>query len=656
MKFEILVGSKYCNKSYYYQHDYGLEFGQIIQVQFNKKKCLGIVIGSDSNSHNLKLSPIINVFSHKLSADFIEYIKIVSRYNVISIGSVVEMVLSEKGLEKQYDMIYEYEGRWTSLDELLNKKLGKKQILQLKKWDPDCHVHEVPKIDFEESQLAAIEGIQLALQDNLVSFLYGATGSGKTLVALEAISKLSGKILIITPEVSLSRSWAAQIKSYYGKLAFIYHYKMSKTYKDNVYNWAISDEPGFIVGARSALFLPYKNLQAIIIDEEHSISLKQDRYPKYHARDMSVLRAKIEKFPVLLLSATPSLETFYNIEQKKYQFFKINRLPQMGVPKKEFVKVGSKDIIAKQVVEEIKQRFAQNEQVLFFLNRKGYAPYCVCNSCFKTLKCYACDSFKTLYKNYLVMCHKCFQTAYLPNVCPECKNNTTWDFFGLGVEKLEEFLKNTFPEQKFIKITADNANLEEEIEQINNNEFHGIVATQILVQGHDFKNIGLVIIVDSHMGLSSPDFRSTERIYQLWQQLRGRSGRHQVQGKMIVQYLNEGNKFIELLKNEKPYEFMMNERKIENWPPYTRCGFIIFKSKEKSKAQMFLDSLKLEPTEKVEIHGPLYVGMEKYVHEWRFLVKCENNFPLYKVFEKYKDIKLERFMKMEFEVDPYTFL
>ena len=715
--YKILVGNKYAVSEYSYSSICEIAIGSVVEVEYGKrsvKNCTyyGICVCECGQEPGYVIKPIINVFNYVIDAKLIEFAKAVASYNLVSIGSIIEMILPSSVLKyKPLGLTYNVDGYVVSLDQLLKDGYRRSKLEKLEIAKNCIDQFEAHEITFSQDQNESIHEIEMLKNTCL---LEGATGSGKTLVALKgacahikntidnqhgqknfghatasdqcanqecflksginhdekhihfAQDKLAerceGKILIITPEVSLGRNWAEIIHRHFGHFSCFYHYKVSDLYKSSVFDWAMSDQSGIIIGARSALFLPYKNLKMIIIDEEHSSSLKQERYPRYHARDMAILRAKAEGIPCLLLSATPSLETQYNVELGKYDYTKLLRKPEHGHASFEFVKQDKTQILSPVIVSQMHEAFENGRQVLLFLNRKGYAPYCICNSCNSVLRCCGCDVPQIFYSNHMVVCHKCSSTKKLPVVCPSCKNTTTWKFHGVGIEKLLEFTQEMFPEKIIKAVTSQTKEIDEYIEDLNNKKIDCLIATQVLAQGHDFKNISLAVIVDADMGLNSPDFRSSERMLQLWQQIRGRSARHDCPGKLIVQGLSQENRFIQLFNAPDPSKQLMEERRACGWPPFSKCAFIIVKSKHYKQAQVYFGKEifhKLANSSKagdIEFYGPLYIGKQDYVHEWRFLIKVPRNKRIDSVMHRIiGQLPKMAQISIEFEVDHYTF-
>lgn len=640
--YEVLVVNKYCNKSYIYSSDKLILNRKVVFIEFGKSKTFGIILNKSNQIEKAKM--IINVWDYQVSESFLKFIIYFAEFNFLSVGSVLELVFPANSFFKgELNLSYNYNGEIKELSELFELKLTKKEIKQLnsytKKYDENL-------IKLEQDQIDAINFIK---KTKKTCVLEGVTGSGKTIVALESVAHISNKILILVPEINLAKNWVNAIKYRFGKVAHVYHSKVKDSYKKHFYKWVISKEGGFIIGTRSSLMLPYVNLDVIIVDEEHSVAYKQENYPYYNARDMAVLRGFYEKNSVLLLSATLSMETVYNIKTNKYDCFTLKREPKYGLATVDYIQGSSSEILAPEIIKESLKCFEQNQQVLFFLNRKGYVPYCICNECKSILSCFACNSAKTLYKDYQVICNKCMKKHYLPKICPCCNKITTWKFFGIGIQKLYDYITNLIPNYKFLMVSCDSEDIDSDLNYIFDNKVNGIIATQILAQGYDFKNIGLVVVVDADMGIGSTDFRVLERMYQLWQQIRGRSGRHDIKGRMLIQFFKKDNRFIEIFKKGDVKNFLLNDRKIQNWPPFSKCAFLKFKGRNKQKLDEQLSKINFNFP--LNIFGPLYYGMKKNIHEFRFLVKAETYNNLFKIL---KEVKFN-YKNVEIEVDPYLF-
>lgn len=647
--FEIWCAHSRCEKTYTYASEVKLPLYSVVSVPFGSSICFGVVISEVSPINNYKKT--IVTYDFLLSEFFFEFIKRFSSYYFLNVGAVLELVFPSVSFKKCLPILLLFEGRIHSLSELL-ERLPLKKIRELSAAPLDYFLksgcineeYRSLNIDFlSDDQKTAVNFIKSSKK---VCLLEGVTGSGKTVVALESIVNFDKKILILVPEINLANNWVEVIKSHFSIIPFVFHSKMSRSFKKSFFNWAISDSPGFVVGTRSALMIPYKNLDYIIVDEEHSGSYRQDVYPYYNARDMAVLLGNILAIKVLLLSATPALETILNIQKKKYDHFKLTRAPKHGLANVVYIKGSPSKILSSEILNKVSERFRLNQQVLFFLNRKGYVPYCSCNQCKNILICQDCEVAFTLYADFYVVCHKCNKKMFLPKICPHCSLYTTWSFWGLGVQKLHEFLSNLYSKHTFSVLTCDSDDFDLQMDKIKENKVNGIIATQILAQGYDFRNIGMVVVVDADMGLISTDFRAMERIYQLWQQLRGRSGRHDIKGEMILQYFRSCNRFLDLFKKEDVSRFLLEDRIEGGWPPFSKCAFVKFKGRNKRKLCDFVDTIVFRDG---NVLGPVFWGVKNRVFEFRFLVKCKD----------YASLKISldhikaSFKNAEIEVDPY---
>lgn len=633
--YEVLVANKYAKHAYVYSSEEVLTYGTVIELRFGKQRAYGVVVKILHNPAVEKntVKSIDRIFPYIIPETMVSFLSAAAEYNVLSVGSVLEMALPTAALKPK------------TLGKL-DTKLDAKTKLQ----------SEITELTLSSDQVQCVDQIK-AMQHGTM-LLEGVTGSGKTIVALQGIINRAkkGKVLIIVPEIALSKNWVDSLSKHFDMPAFVYHHKITAAKKRDLFAWAVSDATGLIIGARSALFLPYCNLQAIVIDEEHAVAHKQENYPRYNARDMSILKAHHEKIPCVLLSATPSLEVQYNIAQGKYQHAQLDRTPKHGLAEFAFVKQEKMQILAPKIIELMAETFKNKMQVLLFLNRKGYAPYCMCNLCYKTIKCHGCDLPMIFYANHQVVCHKCGVSKRLPVACPSCSQNTTWKFHGVGVEKLQEFIEPLFPEQKFCIVTSDTKEIDQHIDDFNSKKIDCLIATQVLAHGHDFKNIALAVIVDADMGLNSPDFRASEKMFQLWQQMRGRSGRHEHPGKLLIQSENEDNRFFKLFKSTDPSNELMAERRASHFPPFTRCAFIILKSRNYNNTNQLLQNLRLE-IHGAEIYGPRFVGKQNNIYEWRFLLKIARDRVPHVIIQAVAS-KLPKIkgLTLEFDVDPYSFV
>ncbi|NER11949.1 primosomal protein N' [Leptobacterium flavescens] len=458
--------------------------------------------------------------------------------------------------------------------------------------------------ELNEYQQKALEEIEEQFNEHATVLLHGVTSSGKTEVYVKLIEKTiaEGKqVLYLLPEIALTTQLIHRLQSYFGEKISIYHSKYSLNERVEVWNNILNNEPKaqIVLGARSSVFLPFSKLGLIIVDEEHETSFKQfDPAPRYHARDAAIVLSGFHKAKALLGSATPAIETFYNASQSKYGLVQINRrygnvlLPDMELVdiKEKHRKKRMKGHFSDRLMEEITEALENEEQVILFQNRRGYAPIVECNTCGHSPQCPNCDVSLTYhqYKNQL-RCHYCgYHMAQQLNclACGSSELNTK----GFGTEQIESELKELFPEAKTGRMDSDTTRgkygYEKIITAFEQREIDILVGTQMLTKGLDFRNVTLVGIMNADNLLNYPDFRAYERSFQLIQQVAGRAGRTEKRGKVIIQTYNpyhqilqqaSMNNFDEMFKDE------LNERRQYKYPPFYRLIKITLKHKDYNK-------------------------------------------------------------------------
>ena len=379
------------------------------------------------------------------------------------------------------------------------------------------------KLNMEQAQ--AVEAIKESQGKNQTFLLDGITGSGKTEVYLQAIQEVVNKgkqALILIPEIGLAPQAEERFKEYFGDRVMSFHSAKNDREKVDAWLGASRGLVDIIIGTRSSVFLPMKNLGMIVVDEEHDLSFKQMDKFRYSARDMALYRAKIEKVPVVLASATPSLETLKNAQENKYKVLKLSkRATGANLPTFQAVDLRGKELnegLTNELLEATQLELSQGNQVLIFLNRRGYAPSMICKVCGWISNCERCDALMTVHKNPLKLhCHHCEAQKAYPNLCPSCDSN---DFlsYGFGTERIEEFLNNHFPKVTSLRIDSDSTRKKESLNEYFHEVRQGkpmiLLGTQLLAKGHHFPDVTLVGIVDADSGLFSADFRGSERVAQ----------------------------------------------------------------------------------------------------------------------------------------------
>lgn len=519
-------------------------------------------------------------------------------------------------------------------------------------------IHSLPKninVDFTLSpaQQNALTEIENAFTEKNVCLLHGATASGKTQLYIKLIEQyiLQGKqVLYMLPEIALTAQIIRRLQKHFGGYIAVYHSKFNPNERVEIWNRVKSGELKVILGARSALFLPFKDLGLIIADEEHDASYKQqDPVPRYHARDAAVYYASLFSAKVLLGSATPSIESYYNVQTNKYALVELKeRYGNAAYPKIELVDIkvitsnlpagrhGEKILISPQLKEAINNSLAENKQIILFQNRRGYTPYIVCNVCGWIPQCQNCDVTLTYHKaKNKMVCHYCGTEYPVLYTCPQCGSQ---DFKqrNFGTEKIEELVAETFPSAKVARMDYDTMkgknNHDTLIKLFEQQKINLLVGTQMIVKGLDFEHVNLVGILDADSLLYFADFRVNERAFQLMEQVSGRAGRKDDLGKVLIQVSNTKHpvlQFVMAHDYKALYDFEIQGRRYYNYPPFTRLIHISFKHKENHIAEEAANILMMGIKKDFEqyITGPAQPVVNRIRNQylWDVLIKLPKN-------------------------------
>tara|TARA_Y100000589_G_scaffold331027_1_gene382739 strand:+ start:59610 stop:62099 length:2490 start_codon:yes stop_codon:yes gene_type:complete len=462
------------------------------------------------------------------------------------------------------------------------------------------------KFPLSEEQNKALAEVKEGFSQNKPALLYGVTGSGKTEIYIELIEEVvkQGKqVLYLLPEIALTTQLISRLQKIFGDKIGVYHSKFNENERVEIWNEVLHFKPNItskfqiILGARSALFLPYKDLGLVIVDEEHENSFKQfDPAPRYNARDTAIVLAKMHKANILLGSATPALESWYNAQTGKYHLVKLLKrfggiqMPEILVAdiKSEIKKKKMKSEFSSFLLQQFEETINNGEQVILFQNRRGFAPFLICEDCGYVPQCNNCDVSLTYHKyRQQLVCHYCSASHPLPQQCANCGSNRMI-FKGFGTEKLEDELQIMYPDIRIARMDLDTTKTKTAyakiIQQFEENAVQVLVGTQMVTKGLDFENVGLVGIMDADSMLNFPDFRASERAFQLMVQVAGRAGRKHKRGKVVIQTLNPYHDIIQKVmyyKYEEMAAFELSERKSFLYPPYYRLIKITLKHKEK---------------------------------------------------------------------------
>lgn len=438
--------------------------------------------------------------------------------------------------------------------------------------------------------------------------LQGITGSGKTEVFLHAIRRVIERgetALVLVPEIALTAQTVARFQERFGNRVALTHSRMSAKERQQLYIRAQEGELSVVIGPRSAIFMPLPHLKLIVIDEAHDNSYKSEVDPKYHAIEVAQERMKRENGQVLLATATPNLETYYEVQEGRYDLLQLNqRVGGASLPEVEIADMrlelasGNTTVFSQALYEAISEALKKDKQVMLLINRRGYATFINCRSCGYVIKCEHCDVAMTYHASTQnLQCHYCGKTAHTPEVCPACGSKHI-RFFGTGTEKIEAFVKERFGEYGIGRMDTDTTTGKEGhkkiLEAFKKKEMHILIGTQMIAKGHDFPEVTVVGILSADASLFMQDFRSNERTYQLLTQAMGRAGRGESKGKVIIQTYNPDHFVMEVIKNHKDaifYEQELANRKIMGYPPYSHIFSVLVTGSDEGQVIRSIHSL-----------------------------------------------------------------
>jgi len=503
---------------------------------------------------------------------------------------------------------------------------------------------------FNSAQQDALKKINESVRAEKFSgmLLHGVTGSGKTavyLAAMRAVLETGRSAILLVPEIGLTPAVAADLHSVFGDEVAILHSAFTDQERAEQWHRIKRGEARVVVGTRSAVFAPVSNLALMIVDEEQDSSYKQEETPRYHARDVAVMRAKMAGAVVVLGSATPSLESYFNAKKNKYALMELrdrveNRpLPEVEIVdmRQEFQETGKEQVISRILIEEIKLRLDRKEQVMVLLNRRGYSPVALCRACGNRMECRNCAIAMTHHKgSNRMVCHYCGFMAPVPKVCGECGSEYVY-FLGTGSEKLEELLHGMFPQARIGRLDRDtvrgNEDFERALNALNEGELDLLVGTQMIAKGHDIHGVTLVGVVGADMALGFPDFRAAERTFQLLTQVAGRAGRGQTPGKVVLQTYFPDHYAVQYAAMHDFVGFYEKELRFRSWmhyPPYSSLANVLVRSDKLDEALRWSGVLGkwLETTrhEGVRVLGPAAAPIVRLKRDYRyhFVLKSES--------------------------------
>ena len=569
------------------------------------------------------------------------------------------------------------------------RPLIEKQLVKEKKVEVYRNPYERPfpkteNLPLTKEQQQALTPIKNAIkeEDSETFLLHGVTGSGKTEVYLQAIEKvihLGKEAIVLVPEISLTPQMVQRFKGRFGEKVAVLHSGLSVGEKYDEWRKVQRNEVQVVVGARSAIFAPFENLGIIIIDEEHETTYKQEETPRYHARDVAIKRAQYNRCPVVLGSATPTLESFARGKKNVYQLLTLSkRTNEQAMPAVDIIDMrdelhaGNRTMFSRVLIEKIRDCLKRNEQIVLLLNRRGYSTFALCRDCGHVEQCPNCDISLTYHKGeHRLKCHYCSYEQQMPATCPACNSNLI-RFFGTGTERVEEALTKMLPEARVIRMDVDTTRRkgahERLLKKFSNQEADILLGTQMIAKGLDFEHVTLVGVLAADSMLHLPDFRSSEKTFQLITQVSGRAGRHELKGEVIIQTYTPDHYSIELASKYDFYSFYQQEmgiRRMFQYPPYVFLMLITITHENEMKvyevAQKIRNLLehKLNPNSIILGPTPSPIARIKNRYRYQLMVKYrkEPNLQSYvnEVMEQFQD---ERKKDLQIIVDfnPYQLM
>jgi primosomal protein N' (replication factor Y) len=537
--------------------------------------------------------------------------------------------------------------------------------------DPD-----LPGAQLSNAQRAAAD--ELVQAHAGVTLLDGVTGSGKTEVYFEAIAaclKRGQQALILLPEIALTTQWLERFTERFGALPGQWHSELTGLERRLTWRAVLRGDAKVVVGARSALFLPYRDLGLIIVDEEHEQAFKQEDGVVYQARDMAVVRGHLAQIPVILASATPALETMQNVETGRYRYLQlpdrhgVAQMPEVRLVDLRREPPPRQSWLSPPLREAVRATLERKEQALLFLNRRGYAPLTLCRACGHRMQCPNCSAWLVEHR-YLgrLQCHHCGFDSSPPAKCPACGAENSMAACGPGVERVAEEAAALFPDAARLILTSDTASgpakTAELLRMIAAREVDLVIGTQIIAKGHHFPNLTLVGVVDADLGLSGGDLRAAERTFQLLHQVSGRAGRADLAGLVLIQTYDPSRPVMQALKagdRDRFYALEAEERKQAGMPPFGRLAAVILSGSDPDEVDRLGQHLaRTAPhQEGIQVLGPAPapLALLRGRHRRRFLVKTRRDVAPQPVLRKWlSGVKTRGDLALEIDIDPYSFM
>ena len=712
----------------YNNSDKNIFIGQGVVVNFNNREVSGYITDiSKKTNYTSKINPLLSLNKNSviISNELIQTINWISHYYICPLGKTLKATIpyqlytskiirekyikiTSQGLKKTDDikfikqkMVLKYLSKYNNyikINSLKNISASYNKISYtlfdkgfVKIIDDDYnnstkkYLTKIKNITLNNEQSDIYNNIKTKIKNkNKKIILSGVPGSGKTEIYINVINDIINKgqqAIVLVPEISLIEQTFLRLQNIFGDYVESWHSRLSKNKKSVIINNIKHNNIKIIVGARSCLFMPFKNLGIVIVDEEQENSYKQTGLsPYYHARDVAIIRSKFSDSIILLCSATLSIESFYNIKYNNFQYYYIkkryndSKMPAISLVNMEReIHKNKVPILSKILIEKIKETLANNEQIILLQNRRSHSYIVKCINCHDTNQCLNCNvSLKYHKDNNTLQCHHCDYKKAFKKYCSLCKKKSI-KLYGVGTQKIEEILKKFFPKSKILRYDRDTINKKDNylkiLHQFEKQEANILLGTQMIAKGLDFKNVSLVGIINADLGMLLPDFRAGEKAFQLIYQLIGRSGRHKKNSTAIIQSYNINDNYIKYActnELDRFYKFALNEREELYYPPFSRLIKINITGNNKSiiskKIKLIYEQLSLYdnmillgptecPIEKINNLFRMHLILKTKKNEWLKLYKYIINKIGLSEFEK-----SSKNLKITIDVDPISFL
>jgi primosomal protein N' (replication factor Y) (superfamily II helicase) len=701
-----------------------LQKGSIVHIPLNNRLVPGVVWDDEPGEikKTAKLKDIASTLDARpLTTQHLEFIQRLADYTLSPLGSALKMTLSSPHIFEEEPEITVYAAilqdempslsvkhqrvfsfllehgphiaaeiaEAANVSTAILKTMVKNGIIEKKSLlpSPPCHAPDPTRasIGLTPEQHEAASSIIKDIQSHEFSstLLDGVTGSGKTEVYFEAVAEAlreDKQVLILLPEIALSNAFLDRFEKRFGCKPGLWHSSVTAARRRRTWKGVLNNQTKVIIGARSALMLPFQSLGLIIVDEEHDPAFKQEEQVIYHARDMAVLRAHLEKCPIALISATPSLETMHNVWTGRYKNLELParyggaQLPDIHIiDMREHKPPVAQEFLSAPLKAALHETYDKGEQSLLFLNRRGYAPLTICRDCGHRIECPNCTAWLVEHKDHEhLLCHHCGYHALSPTACPSCGAENSMAACGPGVERIAEETKKEFPDARIEILSSDSHETQEELlaalDKIKNHKVDIIIGTQIIAKGHHFPKLTCVGIVDADIGLDGGDLRATEKTYQLLHQVTGRAGREakddEQAGQVYLQTWMADNPVIQALAGghrDAFFEAELLSRQHAHMPPFSRLvGLIVSSAHQEQALQTARLLAQTAPaSEEVTVLGPAPAPLSKLrgKYRYRLLVIANKTLNVQKTISHWlQHVKHPSTTRIQIDIDPYNFL